>query len=101
VPQLLAAAPGGRYVLRIAETPNEARPLIERVVAGIGSLGAVSPAADEQHVTLTLPPGGDLGPAIGALEASGVRVVSIAEEGSGIEDAFRFLTRDTPTGTGT
>jgi ABC-type multidrug transport system ATPase subunit len=93
VAQLLAAAPAGRYLVRLDVTEGGPRPAgAAAASAALGSLGTVVAGADAEHVVLTLPAGGALGPAIAALEAAGIRVRSVAEEGSGVEDAFRFLT---------
>jgi ABC-type multidrug transport system ATPase subunit len=89
VPQLLASVPRRRFLVRVRHGEDPAA--MRRAVAGSAE---ISDGNDPEHVVLGLDEGQTLGRAIAALEHAGVSVLACTEEGSGVEEAFLFLTRD-------
>ena len=93
VPQLLASVPRRRFLVRVG--PGEDPAVMEGAVAGLAEIRAGS---DPEHVVLGITEGETLGRAIAALERAGVPILACTEEGSGVEEAFLFLTREEPPG---
>jgi ABC-2 type transport system ATP-binding protein len=89
VPQLLAAVPRRRFLLRVG--PGEDPAAMRDAVAGLAELREGS---DPEHVVLGIADETTLGGAIVALERAGVSILACTEEGSGVEEAFLFLTRE-------
>jgi ABC-2 type transport system ATP-binding protein len=89
VPQLLASVPRRRFLLRVP--PGEDPAAMRDTVAGMAELREGS---DPEHVVLGIAEGETLGRAITALERAGVSILACTEEGSGVEEAFLFLTRE-------
>ena len=89
VPQLLASVPQRRFLVRVR--PGQDPSVMRAAVSGLAELGEGS---DPEHVVLGLADGETLGRAIAALEGVGVSVLACTEEGSGVEEAFLFLTRE-------
>jgi ABC-type multidrug transport system ATPase subunit len=92
VPQLLASVPRRRFLVRVA--PGEDPAVMRSAVAGLAELREGS---DPEHVVLGVAEGETLGRAIAALEGAGVPILACTEEGSGVEEAFLFLTREEPS----
>jgi ABC-type multidrug transport system ATPase subunit len=90
VPQLLASVPRRRFLVRVR--PGAALTVMQAAVDGLAELGEGS---DPEHVILGVAEDETLGRAIAALEASGISILACTEEGSGVEEAFLFLTQDT------
>ena len=90
VPQLLAVAPAGRYVVTWAAAVSR-----DAAATAAGDLATVEPGEDDGHAIVTLAPGGRVGPVVAAFERAGLAVASVAEAGAGIEGAFLRLT-ETP-----
>jgi ABC-2 type transport system ATP-binding protein len=93
VPQLLASVPRRRFLVRVG--PGEDPAVIRGALVGLAELREGS---DPEHVVLGITEGETLGRAIAALERAGVPVLACTEEGSGVEEAFLFLTREEPVG---
>ena len=91
VPQLLAAVPRRRFLVRVP--PGEDPGSMREAVAGLAELREGS---DPEHIVLGIADGANLGKAIAALERAGVPILACTEEGSGVEEAFLFLTREAP-----
>jgi ABC-2 type transport system ATP-binding protein len=89
VPQLLASVPRRRFLLRVG--PGEDLAVMRDAVTGLAEL---RDGSDPEHVVLGVAEGAILGQAIAALEGAGVSILACTEEGSGVEEAFLFLTRD-------
>jgi ABC-2 type transport system ATP-binding protein len=89
VPQLLAAVPRRRFLLRME--PGQDPVTLRSAVSG---LAEVREGSDPEHIVLGVTEGQTLGGAIAALERAGVSVLACTEEGSGVEEAFLFLTRE-------
>ena len=89
VPQLLASVPQRRFLVRVRSGEDPAA--MREAVAG---LAEVRDGSDPEHVVLGMAEGAILGHAIAALEGAGISVLACTEEGSGVEEAFLFLTRD-------
>ena len=89
VPQLLATVPRRRFLVRVR--PGQERSVMATAVAGLAEIGEGS---DPEHMVLGVAEGQTLGQAIAALEGAGVTILSCTEEGSGVEEAFLFLTRE-------
>ena len=89
VPQLLASVPRRRFLIRIP--PGHDPDALGRSVLGLAELRA---GTDPEHVVLGVENGTSLGRAIAAMESAGVAVLACSEEGSGVEEAFLFLTRE-------
>jgi ABC-2 type transport system ATP-binding protein len=89
VPQLLASVPQRRFLVRVP--PGQEPTVVRNAVSGVAKLGE---GPDPEHVVLGLADGQTLGRAIAALEGAGVSVLACTEEGSGVEEAFLFLTRE-------
>lgn len=89
VPQLLASVPRRRFLVRVkpGEDPAGMR-------AAVDGLAELRDGTDPEHVVLGLAEDATLGRAIASLEAAGVSILACTEEGSGVEEAFLFLTRD-------
>lgn len=89
VPQLLASVPRRRFLVRVegGRDPAAMRSAVE-------GLADVRDGSDPEHVVLGLAEGASLGRAIASLESAGVSILACTEEGSGVEEAFLFLTRD-------
>ncbi len=90
VPQLLASVPRRRFLVRVrpgADPDGDA-----------GCRGRHWPSSregsDPEHFVLGMAEGETLGRAIAALEASGMSILACTEEGSGVEEAFLFLTQE-------
>jgi ABC-2 type transport system ATP-binding protein len=92
VPQLLAAVPRTRFLLRIG-TGTAGVDTVGGAAAALQTLGEVRSGIDDEHVILALRDGSRLGTAIARLEEAGIPVLACAEERSGLEEAFLFLTR--------
>jgi ABC-2 type transport system ATP-binding protein len=88
VPQLLAAVPRRRFLIRVASGHD-----LDALGRSVDGLAELRPGADPEHLVLGLANGTSLGRAIAAIESAGVSVLACSEEGSGIEEAFLFLTR--------
>ncbi len=91
VPQLLASVPRRRFLVRVG--PGKDPAVMRRAVAGLAELREGS---DPEHVLLGITEGETLGRAIAALERADVPILACTEEGSGVEEAFLFLTREDP-----
>ena len=91
VPQLLASVPRRRFLIRVR--PGEDPSVMRRAVAGLAELREGS---DPEHVVIGMADGETLGRAIASLEGAGVSILACTEEGSGVEEAFLFLTREAP-----
>jgi ABC-type multidrug transport system ATPase subunit len=89
VPQLLASMPRRRFLVRVE--PGQDPAAMRTAVSGLAEL---RDGSDPEHVVLGMAEGVTLGRAIAALEAAGVSILACTEEGSGVEEAFLFLTRD-------
>ena len=89
VPQLLAVAPAGRYLVTWAAPVDPGH-----AATAAGDLATVTPGDDPAHVIVTLAPEGRVGPVIAAFERAGLAVGSVTEAGAGIEGAFLRLTGD-------
>jgi ABC-type multidrug transport system ATPase subunit len=89
VPQLLASVPRRRFLIRVR--PGEDPSVMRRAVAGLAELRE---GADPEHVVIGMADGETLGRAIASLEGAGVSILACTEEGSGVEEAFLFLTRE-------
>jgi ABC-2 type transport system ATP-binding protein len=93
VPQFLASVPRRRFLVRVG--PGEDPAVIMGALAGLAELREGN---DPEHLVLGITEGETLGRAIAALERAGVPVLACTEEGSGVEEAFLFLTREEPVG---
>ena len=95
VPQLMSHAAPRRYLLHLEHAGRG-----QRVLASVGAaLAATATLAqtgegDSDHYVLSLAEGVILGDALGAITATGVRVLSCQEERSEIEEAFLLLVED-------
>ena len=89
VPQLLASVPRRRFLIRVR--PGEDPSVMRRAVAGLAELRE---GTDPEHVVIGMADGETLGRAIASLEGAGVSILACTEEGSGVEEAFLFLTRE-------
>ena len=63
--------------------------------AAVDGLAELGEGSDPEHFVLGMAEGETLGRAIAALEASGTAILACTEEGSGVEEAFLFLTQET------
>ncbi|MGH2641307.1 MAG: ABC transporter ATP-binding protein [Actinomycetota bacterium] len=89
VPQLLASVPRRRFLVRVR--PEADQTAMQAALDGMAELGEGS---DPEHFILGMAEGETLGRAIAALEASGISILACSEEGSGVEEAFLFLTQE-------
>ena len=62
----------------------------------LAGLAELREGSDPEHVVIGIADGETLGRAIAALEGAGVSILACTEEGSGVEEAFLFLTREEP-----
>jgi ABC-type multidrug transport system ATPase subunit len=91
VPQLLASVPRRRFLIRVS--PGEDPSVMQSAVADLAELRE---GTDPEHFVIGIADGETLGGAIASLERAGVSILACTEEGSGVEEAFLFLTRDGP-----
>jgi ABC-2 type transport system ATP-binding protein len=95
VPQLMSHAAPRRYLLHLEHEHPDAR-VMTSVSAALAATATLAQVGDDDsdHYVLSLAEGVILGDALGAIAATGVRVLSCQEERSEIEEAFLLLVED-------